>query len=334
MQLLIVLVNYHGADLTIDCLRSLQDELQAIPGARLGICENGSGGDQFERIEQAVVDLGLQDRTDLIEVAPNRGFTGGNNAVIRPALASDNPPDAILLLNNDTLVRPGAIVELTNFLAMHPEVGVCGSRLEYPDGQTQLAARRILGVASEFESYARFGPITRLLSKWITSPPEVDRPHPCGWIPGAALMVRREVWEKVGLLDEDLYTYFDDVDYCLRAARAGWETWYVPTSRIVHLVGKTTGVTTEGQRPKRRPDYWFWARRHYFLKNFGPWYAAAADVAAALGLTLFRLRCWLTRKTNPDPPHLLGDLVAHSVLRTGFRLRPVENPALAERARS
>jgi GT2 family glycosyltransferase len=331
MRLLIVLVNYHGADLTIDCLKSLAGEIAALPQAEVAVCENGSGPQEAARLAAAIDELGLAERVQLTTLMPNRGFTGGNNAVIRPALKRDPPPAAVMLLNNDTLVRPGAIVKLVDFLQAHPAVGVCGSRLEYPDGETQLAARRVLTIGSELESYARLGLLSRLMSRWVIAPPEQSEPHPCGWVPGAALMIRREVLESIGLLDEDLYTYFDDVDYCLRARRAGWPTWYVPESRIVHLVGQTTGITDVGQRRKRRPTYWFWARRHYFLKNFGAWYAAGADLAAIVGLAVWNLRCAIGRRVNPDPPYLLRDLIRHSVWKTGFALKPVENPAL-ERA--
>ena len=89
--------------------------------------------------------------------------------------------------------------------------------------------------------------------------------------------------EQIGLLDEGLYTYFDDPDICLRAARAGWETWYVPESRVIHLGGASTGVT--GNRPPaRRPAYWYQARRRFFLKNYGACYTALADAAFILGL--------------------------------------------------
>lgn len=330
MRLLIVLVNYHGHDLTVDCLKSLKPELDALPEATVGLCDNGSGEDEVQRLANSLAELDLGERLAFTAIYPNRGFTGGNNEIIRTALASDHPPEAVLLLNNDTIVPPGAISKLVEFLDQHSDVAVCGSRLEYPDGESQRAARRVLTCVSEFESYARIGLVSRLLSRWLVAPPERDEPHICGWVPGAALMVRREVFERVGLLDEDLYTYFDDVDFCLRASRAGWPTWYVPKSRIVHLVGKTTGITTTENRPNRRPSYWFWARRHYFLKNFGAWHATCADIAAIMGLCVWKLRLALSNKPNPDPPHLLTDLIRHSVFRTGFRIRPVENPEFHE----
>lgn len=130
MKLLIAIVNYHGAALTIDCLRSLQPELAALPDAHVALCENGSGDEEVTRLQQAIVDLDLVDRVTLTAIYPNRGFTGGNNAVIRPAQSCPDPPDAVLLLNNDTIMQPGGIRTLVDFMIAHSEVGICGSRLE------------------------------------------------------------------------------------------------------------------------------------------------------------------------------------------------------------
>ena len=125
---------------------------------------------------------------------------------------------------------------------------------------------------------------------------------------------------------KDLYTYFDDVDICLRARRAGWETWFVVESEVIHLEGASTGVTTRGV--KRRPAYWFQARRRFYLKSYGKVYAALADAAFIIGYSLWRLRRRIQGKVDTDPPQLLMDSIRHSVFCTGFRLRDVENPAL------
>ena len=130
-----------------------------------------------------------------------------------------------------------------------------------------------------------------------------------------------------GCWTKGLYTYFDDVDYCFNARKAGWSTWYVPESRVVHLEGQTTGVVHHNI--KRRPSYLFEARRRYYLKNHGPVYAALADAAVIFGLSLWRLRV-LFGKTDHTPPHSLQDHVKHSVFLTGFKLRDVRNPALAQ----
>jgi GT2 family glycosyltransferase len=125
-----------------------------------------------------------------------------------------------------------------------------------------------------------------------------------------------------------LYTYFDDVDICLRANRAGWETWYVPESKIVHLEGASTGVTNRVVR--RLPPYWHQARRRFFLKNYGGLHTALVDAAFLFGFSLWRLRCWIQRRPDHGSPYMLRDSLAHSVFCTGFELRDVQNPALAQ----
>lgn len=143
------------------------------------------------------------------------------------------------------------------------------------------------------------------------------------------MILRTSMLEQIGLLDEGLYTYFDDVDLCLRARRAGWETWYVPESKITHLEGASTGIKgATTQEVRRLPSYWFQARRRFFLKNHGKFYTAMADGAFLLGFAIWRLRRWLQRKTDTDPLHMLADSFRHSVFSTGFELRVVENPAL------
>jgi GT2 family glycosyltransferase len=140
------------------------------------------------------------------------------------------------------------------------------------------------------------------------------------------MILRRTMLEKVGLLDEGLYTYFDDVDLCLRARRAGWETWFVPESVIIHLEGKSTGIANNVV--KRRPDYWFQARRRFYLKNHGALYAALVDAAFIAGFASWRLRRRIQGRPDTDPAHFLWDFVRHSVFATGFKVREVENPAM------
>jgi len=142
------------------------------------------------------------------------------------------------------------------------------------------------------------------------------------------MILRRSMLDQIGLLDEGLYTYFDDIDICLRARRAGWKTWYVPQSRIIHIEGASTGLN-RGEL-KRQPAYWFEARRRFFLKNYGGLYTALADVAFLCGFASWRLRRWIQRKPDADPPHLLADAFRHSVFCSGFELRNVKNPLLRE----
>jgi hypothetical protein len=130
------------------------------------------------------------------------------------------------------------------------------------------------------------------------------------------------------VLDEGYYTHFEDSDFCFNAQKAGWPVWYVPTSLIMHIGGQSTGLTVK--KPKRHPAYFFEARRRYFLKNYGAFAAAMADAGLIVGLALWRCRVALTGKEDFTPPFLLRDSIRHSVFLTGFKLREVRNPALAQ----
>jgi N-acetylglucosaminyl-diphospho-decaprenol L-rhamnosyltransferase len=329
VKLLVVIVSYRVTDLTIDCLRSLDGEIQRIPGAKVALCENGTGGDTADRLRHAIKENGWGSWVDLTVIYPNRGFTGGNNAVINPVLDSLDPPEYVLLLNADTQVKKHALDVLIAFMDGHPKVGIAGSMLISPDGSVESTPFRFSGIASEFDRGLRLGMVSKLLSPWSLVLPKPGGAFRAGWVSGASLILRRTMLEQVGLLDEGLYTYFDDLDICLRAHRGGWETWYVPESQVIHLGGASTGVT--GQRARSRlPSYWYQARLRYFLKNYGAIYTALVDTAFISGYAIWRLRRQLQRKPDTDPPHMLIDSIRHSIFFAGLKVKVVENPALRE----
>ena len=324
MKLLVVIVNYRVPRLVIDCLQSLAQEIRDIPTTFVTICENGSGDDSPATIRKAINDNGWQSWCSFVVSNSNLGFTGGNNLLIQPALQSANPPDYVLLLNPDTIVRPNALKILIDFMDQRPTVGIAGSRLEDPDGTPQRSAFRFKSPLGEFESQIRLGAVTRLLSRWVVAPPVVDYPCETDWVAGASMIVRRGVFDQAGLLDEGYFTYFDDIDFCHTARKCGWPTWYVPGSRVVHLVGQSTGVNAT---PRRLPPYLLEARRRYFLKHHGAAYAAMVDGAMIAGQALFLLRSIITRNDRDRPPHLVADSIRHSVFLKGFKLADVELPA-------
>jgi len=324
VKLLVVIVNYRVATLVVDCLRSVADERRRVAGTHVAVCENGSGDGSAQVLRSAIDDNGWGDWCSLTVSPTNLGFTGGNNLLIKPALASAAPPRYVLLLNPDTVVRPRALHALVDFMDRNPEVGIAGSRLEDPDGTPQRSAFRFKSPLGEFEGAVSIGVVTRLLQRWVVAPPVVDHACATDWVAGASMIIRREVLEQTGLLDEDYFTYFDDIDFCFNARKRGWPTWYVPDSRVVHLVGQSTGLTAI---PKRIPAYVLEARRRYFLKNHDPLYAALVDAGMIFGLALARLRAALTGKAGGGAPHLLADSIRHSVFVKGFQLNIVSPPS-------
>lgn len=83
--------------------------------------------------------------------------------------------------------------------------------------------------------------LPKLLRQWVVAPPLPDESARFDWLSGASLMIRSSVFETTGLLDENYFLYYEEIDLCRRAAKQGWQCWYVPESRIVHLVGKAPG---------------------------------------------------------------------------------------------
>jgi GT2 family glycosyltransferase len=210
-------------------------------------------------------------------------------------------------------------------------VGIAGSRLEAQDGSVHVSAFRFFTPMSEFDRGMRLGLVSRVLSRWRINPPPPKENTEAQWVSGASMIIRRAVIDAIGPLDEGYFTYFDDVDYCLNARRAGWSSWYVPASRVIHFEGASTGIA--GGRPtpqKRRASYWYEARRRYYLKNYGPLRAALVDAAYITGLALFRVRQFIQRKPDNDPPYFLRDIIRHSVFFAGTKVKDVPNPALAE----
>src|SRR4051812_24700083 len=124
VKLLVVIVNYRVAHLTIDCLQSVAEEIRRLDGIEVAVCENGTGDDSAERIQKAIDTNGWGSWCKLTVQKINLGFTGGNNIILRPALQSNDPPEYFLLLNADTIVRPNAFKALVDFMDQHPQVGI------------------------------------------------------------------------------------------------------------------------------------------------------------------------------------------------------------------
>jgi hypothetical protein len=316
MRLLVVIVNYRTADLTIDCLRSLRDEVAGLPGTRVVVTDNASGDDSSLRIRAAIENNGWSDWVTSQPLETNGGFASGNNAAIGPALKAAAPPEYVLLLNPDTIVRGGAISALIDFMEAHPAVGIAGSRLEHPDGTPQPAAFRFPTIVSEFEDGVRIGWISRLLANRRVAPPPPANQCRAEWVAGASMIIRKAVFDAIGLLDERYFMYYEEVDFCRRASDAGWPCWYVPESRVVHLVGQSSGVTDSKLSRKRRPAYWFESRRRYFLTHCGRARTFLADLFWAAGFAQWRIRRAILAKPDPDPARLLTDFVRYNFFVT------------------
>ncbi len=319
--LLIVTVNYCTPHHMIECIESVIRERETLPSLRMVIVDNHSGDDSVEIIGAYLAGHRLESWVTLVAAPRNGGYAYGNNLAIRSAFDAGFTPQYIWFLNPDTRIRPGAGRVLIDFLECHEKAGMVGSRLEDEDGSAQISTFRFPSPASEFASAMQLGLLDRILHRYLVPMPLSDKPVQADWLAGASLMMRARLIDDIGWMDEAYFLYFEEVDYCVAGRRNGWEIWYVPESRVYHAVGAATGISDHRKKAPRRPAYWFESRRRFFIKNFGRLRALFSDLALISGYSLWRMRRWIQRKPDIDPPHFLRDLVFNSVLIKGFSIQ-------------
>jgi len=310
VEVLVVLVNYRCATLTLRALASLESEL-AAPGIKLSavVVENASG-------EEEALREGIEARFSgfarLVVSDTNGGFGAGNNLGLRASHEAGARPRYVHFLNPDTEARPGAVTELVSFLEEHPDAGLAGGMYEDEDGTPWPMAFRFPTPFGELEAGSETSLVTRLLGGHAVARQMGDEPAQVDWLMGASIMARREVLETVGAFDEAYFLYYEETDLCFRAHAAGYSSWYVPTSRVMHVRGGSTGVTGRDSVERRLPRYVFDSRRRYYAKNHGRAYALAADVAYLAGNAFGSLKRRIKRQ--PRIPYLLVDFARASVI--------------------
>ena len=314
----VVIVSYRSAELAVECLRSLHVERSAGDlSVRAVVIDNASGDHPL--ISRAVEANGWASWVTAVLAPRNGGFAYGNNLGIRHALQS-GPVDYVYLLNPDTRVRAGAIAALVRLLESQPGVGIAGSSFENEDGSEWPIAFRFPSLVSELSHTLGFGPVIRLLDRWsVAREMSQAAGQQVDWICGASMMIRLAVLERIGGLDESYFLYFEETDFCLRARRAGFATWYVPESRVMHIGGQSTGVTERNKAPKRLPAYWFDSRRRYFAKAFGTAHAMTIDMVVLIAYPLGWLKRLLLLQQRQSIPHFYRDFIRRSVLRARNR---------------
>ncbi len=285
--LAIIIINYKTAQLTIDCLGTLVGEVAALPGTIVVIVDNASGDGSIECIEQTIAERGWGDWTQIIRSPVNGGFAAGNNVALRAVDA-----DRYLLLNSDTLVHAGAIPTLMRTMDERSDAGLVGPRIDWTDGNPQNTCYRFRTPITEMLAAARTGPLTAVFPAHIGTLPVPDGPFEPDWTTFACCLIRRDVIDQVGLLDEGYFMYFDDIDYCRRAREAGWNVLYRPEARVVHIRGQSGPVKQLAAERKRRPAYFYAARNRYFAKVYGRHGLWLTNLLWEVGRAIHWIREW------------------------------------------
>ncbi len=304
----IITINYRTADLVIESLHALAPQKGTLEGGQVVIVDNASGDGSVEKISSAVQSNGWSSWVRVVPMSRNGGFAFGNNVGFSQALSAQGHVDYLLLLNPDSAARAGAIEKLIAFMNEHPDAGIAGSRLVNADGGTECSAHAFHSPLSELVEGARLNLLTRVLSAYEVTPPLRHEAHRCDWVSGSSMIIRRKVIEDIGMMDEGFFLYFEEVDFFQRAAKAGWQTWYVPESIVMHIEGASTGIKST----KRRPAYWYNSRRRYFVKHYGIVGLVIADLLLSMGRLTFLFRRFLrlgAQGKQVDPKYFMFDLL-------------------------
>jgi N-acetylglucosaminyl-diphospho-decaprenol L-rhamnosyltransferase len=245
LDLSIVIVSFNTRQLLKECLDSVYAGLAESPlTSEVIVVDNASQDGSASMVRKHFPQVRLIANED------NRGFAAANNQALS-ALgygAGDtphpSPPKYVMLLNPDTIVGGSALTTLVRFMDENPRAGACGARLLHSDGRFQHSA---FAFPTLFQVFLDFFPLnyrltdSRLNGRYPRRLYQADQPFPVDHPLGAALMVRREAIEQVGLLDERFFIYCEEIDWCLRIKAAGWSIWCVPEAEIVHHVAQSTG---------------------------------------------------------------------------------------------
>lgn len=223
----IIVLNWCKPAETLACLRSLAHI--TYPHTRVIVVDNGSGDDSVALIRQAYPEI------TLLETGVNLGYAGGNNVGIRYALAQGAA--LVCTLNNDVTVEPDFLEPLVTALQTRPEVGVATPLLaEHTDGGRVWA----LGSAVEWRTAA----VSRRHAGMPVGTWRELGPFEVEIASGAAMLIKREVLERAGLMDEAYFLYFEEVDWSLVVRQAGYQILAVPASVVWHEVSATLGVSS------------------------------------------------------------------------------------------
>jgi len=283
-QLSIVIINYKSPGLVKDCLKTVLPEIRALD-AKVVIVDNNSGDNSAEVLNNWLLKNDTRKKVKLFLSDENLGFSGGNNLGINAIRA-----EYYLLLNSDTLVRGGAIQSLLDTIKHNPHAGIVSPCLEWPDGTPETSCFRYPTPISELIASADTGPITRLFKNhYVPLPISKQIIHP-PWTSFACVLIRHDMFTDIGLMDDNYFMYYEDIDFCRRARKAGWDIIHNPIARVIHLHGGSSALNDRMKQRKRLPRYYYESRTRYMYTYYGRAGLFAANIFWSIGRIIAGLR--------------------------------------------
>jgi N-acetylglucosaminyl-diphospho-decaprenol L-rhamnosyltransferase len=259
-----LLVSWNVRELVRCALASILADAQGIE-SEIILVDNASRDGTVEMVRAEFP------RTHVIANTDNRGFTRGNNQALAVARGR-----YFFLLNPDAELVSGATRALLDYAESNPRVGVVGPQLLNPDRSLQSSRRRFPTFTTALLESTRLQqlvPRNRWLTRYYMQDTPDDAVQEVDWVTGAAMFVRREVYERIGGFDEDLFMYSEELDWCYRAKHGGWRVAYFPRARVIHHEGKSSEQVVAA-----RDIYFHSSKIRFFRKYHGALQAALLRV--------------------------------------------------------
>lgn len=241
----IVILNWNGTKDTLLCMESISTLAKDGLEVCTVVVDNASEAVPLKLLEKRTA--GLPD-FELIENVHNLGFAGGNNIGIKRAM--DNGAEFVLVLNNDTVMHKNALVELVKAARKYPKVGAFTPKMYFAKGYEFHKNRyrksdlgKVIWSAGGDMDWANVYGTNHGVDE--VDEGQFDASENVDFASGAALLLRTEALERVGLFDERLFLYMEDVDLCIRLKAAGWGVRYVPKAIVWHKVSQSSGIGSQ-----------------------------------------------------------------------------------------
>lgn len=255
VDLTVVIVNWNTVGLLDECIDSVHCEIPTGMSNRIVVVDNASDDGSVEWLEEHHPDVVV------MRSAENVGFCRANNMALRATRS-----ELVLLINTDARLTPGSFDAMRALLDADSQAAIVGPRLEYGDGSFQRwtagAPLDLRSAAMYFSGLDRFDRWSRAFSGLYLGHDTAES-FQAGWVSSAVMLIRRSALDEIGLLDDSIFVYMDDVDLCDRALRGGWNVWYAADATAVHFMGASTKRVTGKASPEalRALNRWF-TRRH------------------------------------------------------------------------
>lgn len=269
MRLTVIIVNWNTKEFLGRCLSTV---LASIIKGNLEVIvvDNHSSDNSVDFISKNFPSVRV------IANRENVGFARANNQAIRKSCG-----EYVLLLNPDTEIEADTLQIMVDFMDERQDCGMAGCKVLNPDGTLQLACRRNIPSISDaifkLTGISRLFPNSPRFSRYNLTYLPSDQVSPVDAVSGSSLMTRKEVIEKIGLLDERFFMYGEDLDWCWRAGQAGYQNYYVPYTSIIHYHGQSSK-----KRPVRTAYYFYQAMYLFYCKHSAPRWAWPLVRAASI----------------------------------------------------